>query len=77
MHPDNVADRKEFVFCHGFKVCTGARYLGYFIGDDKYKRDWLKDRTSKWEKTICAITKTAGKYPQESYAMVVCAIPSE
>ena len=30
-----------------------------------------------WEKNIRTTTKTAGKYPQESYAMVVCVIQSE
>ena len=31
----------------------------------------------KWEKNICMIRETAGKYPQENYAMVVRAIQSE
>ena len=35
---------------HWFKVCTGAHYLGNFIGDDKSKRDWLKYQTSTWDK---------------------------
>ena len=30
-----------------------------------------------WEKIINTISETAGKYPQESYAAVVCAIQSE
>ena len=30
-----------------------------------------------WEKNISMISKTAGKYPQESYAAVVCVIQSE
>ena len=52
----------------------GARYLGGYIGDDKYKHDWLRERTLTWEKNINTIRKTAGKYPQESYAAVVCVI---
>ena len=55
----------------------GARYLISFIGDDKYKRDWLKYQTLTWERIILAITKKVGKYPQESYVMVVCAIQLE
>ena len=54
-----------------------TRYLGGFIGDEKSKRDWLKYRTSKWEKNICAITKMLGEYPQESYVAVVCVIQPE
>ena len=25
----------------GFRVCTGARYLGGYIGDDESKQNWL------------------------------------
>ena len=74
VNPDNPAARKEHGLCHGFKVFTGTRYMGVFIGGENSKREWLNDWTSKWEKIICAITKTAGKYPQESYAAVVCVI---
>ena len=52
VYPDNTASNKQFGLNHGFKVCTGARYLGGFIGDDKSKCDWLKDRTFNWEKNI-------------------------
>ena len=34
---DNIEAGKEFGARHGFKVCTGARYLGGYIGDDKSK----------------------------------------
>ena len=61
---------------HGFKVCMGARYLGGYIGDNYYKHDWLIERTLTWEKNISTINKNAGKYPQESYAVVVRAIQS-
>ena len=52
----------------------GARYLGGYIGDDESKSDWLRERTLTWEKNINTISKTAGKYPQESYSTVVHAI---
>ena len=59
-----------------FRVCLGARYLGGTIGDDKSKRDWLRERTLMWEENISMISKTTGKYPQESYAAVVRTIQS-
>ena len=62
---------------HGFKVCTGAHYLWGYIGDDKSKRYWLRERTLTWEKNVNTVIKTAGKYPQESYAAVVHAIKLE
>ena len=77
LHSDNFTSGKEFGLSSGFKVCTGTHYLVSFSGGGKYKRDWLKYRTLKWEKYFCAITKMAGKYPKESYAAVVCAVQSE
>ena len=62
---------------HGFRVCTGAHYFGSYVGDDKYKSDWLRERTLTWDKNINTISKTTGKYPQEIYASVVCVIQSE
>ena len=64
-------------FNHGFRVCTGARYFGGYIGDNNSKHDWLRERTLTWEKNINTISKTAGKYPLESYAAVVRVIQSE
>ena len=59
---------------HGFKVCTGARYLGGYIGDDESKQDCLRERTLIWEKNIGIIKETTEKYHQESYAAVARAI---
>ena len=66
--PDNIEAGNFFGRRHGFKVCTGARYLGGYIKDDESKRDWLRKRTLTWEKNINTISKTMGKYPQEIYA---------
>ena len=64
VHPENPKARKLFFVRCGFKVCTGARYLGGYIRDDKSKRSWLKDWMDKWEINIYVITKMVGKYPQ-------------
>ena len=40
-------------------------------------RNWLRERTMVEEKNINMIIKTAGKCPQDSYAVVVWAIQSE
>ena len=42
----------------------GARYLGGYIGDDKSKQNWLRERTLTWENNINTISETAEKYPQ-------------
>ena len=74
--PKNLEAKKVFEARPGFRVCTGARYLRGYIGDDKSKHDWLRERTLMWEKNINTISKTVGKYLQESYAAVVRAILS-
>ena len=56
---------------HGFRVCTGAYYLGGYIDDNEPKRDWLRERTLTWEKNTKMISKTVGKYIQEIYAAVI------
>ena len=77
IRPENLDTGKVFGACHGFKVYTGARYVGGYIGDDESKYDWLRERTLTWEKNISTISETAGRYPQESYAAVVRAIQLE
>ena len=74
--PENLESGKLFGGRHEFKVCTGACYIGGYIGDDEYKHNWLRECTLTWEKKIITISETAGKYPQESYSAVVRAIQS-
>ena len=74
---DNIEAGKEFGARHGFKVCTGARYLERYTREDEYRSDWLRERTLTWEKKINTISETVGKYPQDSYAVVVRAIQPE
>ena len=42
VHLENLEAGKLFGACHGFKMFTGARYLGVYIRDDESKRDWLR-----------------------------------
>ena len=39
VRPENLEAGKVFVARHGFWVCTGAHYLGGYIGEDESKRD--------------------------------------
>ena len=61
VHPENLEYRKEFSAHHGFKVFTGACFLRGYIGDDKSKSNWLRERILRWEKNIITIRITAGK----------------
>ena len=62
MHQNNIEYSKLIFLCHGFKECTGGRYIGGYIGDDKSKLEWLKDRTYIWDRKFFTIRKTVGKY---------------
>ena len=74
VHSKNIEARKLFWSRHGFKVWMGTRYFVSYISDGNSKHYWLKNCTELWERNICTIRKTSGKYPQESYAVVVHAI---
>ena len=63
VNSNNLTAGIEFGLRHGFKVCTGTRYMGGFIGNDKSKRYWLKDRTSTWEEKILQLPKQQGNIP--------------
>ena len=39
VHPKNSKMGELFDHHHGFKVCTGALFIGVSIGDDVYKGD--------------------------------------
>ena len=77
VRPQNLEAGKVFGACHVFKVCTDAHYFGGYIGDNESKHYWLRERTLAWDKNIRMFSKTARKYPQESYSAVVRAIQSE
>ena len=69
-YPDNIEARKIFGL-------NRRIHLGEFIGDDESKHDWKKVLTKIWERNICNINKTVGKYTQEKNAAVVREIQQE
>ena len=74
VHTDNIEAGKMFGIRHGFKVCKGGCYTGLYIKDDESKIDWLRECTMTWDRKIGTISKTLGKYHQESYTSVAGAI---
>ena len=60
-HLDDPETIRLFGLRHGFKVCTAARYLDGFIGDDESACYWLQDHTFKWEKEIRSIREIVDK----------------
>ena len=57
MHTDNLEAVKLFGERHGFKVCTGTRYLEGYIVDKKSKLGCLRELLLTWEKNIETIRK--------------------
>ena len=77
VHPENLEVGGLFSAHFFFAVFTDTRYLGNYIGYEKSKGDCLKNRTGDWERNICAVAKTAGRYPHEVCTVVDYAIQSE
>ena len=63
VHQENPEAGKQFEAHQGYKVCTVARYLGGYNGDNKPKSDWLIERTLTWEKNIRTINEPVGNTP--------------
>ena len=57
VHPQNPESGEEFMQRHCFRVCTSACCIWGYIGYEKTKGDWLKERTKKREREICALRK--------------------
>ena len=52
VHPDNLEAGKVLGTRYRFKVCTGAHYLGGYIGDDKSKSNWPREHTLTLENKL-------------------------
>ena len=77
VYPENLETINCFDACQGFQFLTGAHYLQGYIGAGDSKSDCLIEHMLTWEKNIHTISKTAGKYPQESYSAVARVIQLE
>lgn len=52
----------------GFKIRTGGRYLGGYIGEEDGKREWVKEKAEEWKKGVQMLSRAAKNFPQEAYA---------
>jgi hypothetical protein len=52
----------------GFKVRTGNRYLGGFVGEDEALNEWLAEKTEFWEEAVTDLTSVAKVFPQAAYS---------
>ena len=61
---------QEFVRASGlgFKVKTGHRCLGGFIGSKSEREEWLRKKIRGWKAGIEELAQVAEKYPQSAFA---------
>jgi hypothetical protein len=52
----------------GFKVVTGTRYLGGFIGENEAFNEWIETKTENWEHAVTQLAAAAKDFPQSAYA---------
>eukprot|EP00978_Attheya_sp_CCMP212_P041254 scaffold234298_cov35-Attheya_sp.AAC.1 len=52
----------------GFRITTGNRYLGGFIGEAAPQEDWVREQTAAWEVAVTTLAKVCKRYPQLAYA---------
>jgi hypothetical protein len=52
----------------GFKVTTGSRYLGGFVGEEAGRDTWLEEKIQAWEECIQQLSSVSGIYQQLAYA---------
>ena len=51
----------------GFKVVTGSRYLGGFVGEDAAMSTWLEKKLTGWKEAVNELAYAAKTIPQAAY----------
>ena len=51
-----------------FKIVTGHRYLGGFVGETDALHEWLDEKIKKWKHAVDQLTHAAKSVPQAAYA---------
>lgn len=75
--PEHVAWAKEFFKEEQFKIRSGARYLGGFIGTEEESRQHVMDKVKDWEAAVGELTKVAWKEPQAAFSGFTRSLQSE
>jgi hypothetical protein len=51
-----------------FRVKTGNRYLGGFIGEEEALNEWLGEKTKFWTEAVTDLTSVMQAFPQAAYS---------
>ena len=70
--PENLQLAQQSFADEGFKVVTGSRYLGGFIGSKADLEVWLEGKITMWMEALGGeFSNIANIFPQTAYAGVV------
>ncbi len=64
----NLEAAEKFFSSQQFRVTTGERYLGGYIGAREDQDEWVDGKTTDWTKAVRELAKVAVRYPQSAYA---------
>ena len=64
----NVERAKAAFADLNFKVVTGSRYLGGFVGEAAAQASWVEDKASSWAEAVGELAVVAKRFPQTAYA---------
>jgi hypothetical protein len=67
--PQHSLEAAQALFANmNFKITTGSRYLGSFIGEDSALWDWIRGgKTEEWAEAVTELAPVAPKYPQTAH----------
>jgi hypothetical protein len=64
----NLDEAKKAFADFGFKIKTGNRYLGGFIGEKEAQDAWIQSETEGWAEAVEKVSLVAKNFPQSAYA---------
>ena len=67
VEPKGVTIATELTESLSFKVTTGSRYLGGFIGEKGAQTEWIRGKVEKWVKGASQIATLAATHPQQAH----------
>ena len=75
--PQSVEAAKA-TFSHlGFKIVTGARYLGGHVGTVESKKEWVNEKINTWTEAIRSLSKVAQSSPHCAFVGIQKSLQSE
>jgi hypothetical protein len=61
----------------GFKVTTGSRCLGGFVGEDSALGNWIREKNKFWEEAVADLASAAPNFPQAAHSRLQKSLQQE